>query len=56
MDQVRGIVMIGLGIFVLYRGWVMPPGQKAWFAWLLGVLAIALGAWRIRRKPPRPLV
>ena len=56
MDQVRGIVMIGLGIFVLYRGWVMHTGQKAWFAWLLGVLAIALGAWRISRKPPRPLV
>jgi hypothetical protein len=56
MDKVRGILMLAVGAFALYRGFLLHTGQNAWFAIGLGVLAIALGVWRLTRKPPRPLV
>ncbi|HKF48641.1 MAG TPA: hypothetical protein VKB38_14890 [Terracidiphilus sp.] len=54
MDAVRGIIMLGLGVFVLYRGWVIHTGQRAWLAYGLGLLAIALGIWRLLRRPDKP--
>lgn len=56
MNHVRGILMLVLGAFALYRGWVVRTGQSAWLAYGLGLLAIAIGIWRLTRKPPRPLV
>ncbi len=56
MNAVRGIVLFGLGVFALYEGWRMHAGGRAWFAYILGVLAIALGLWRLMRNPNKPLV
>ncbi len=57
MDYARGILMFALGAFALYRGWVMMhSGQSAWLAFGLGGLALALGIWRLTRKPPKPRV
>ena len=47
----RGILMFVLGLFALYRGWVIHTGEKAWLAYGLGALAIALGVWRLFRNP-----
>jgi|CZKL01.1.fsa_nt_gi hypothetical protein len=56
MNQVRGILMLALGAFALYRGWVIHHGPNAWFAYGLAVLAIALGIFRLTRKPPQPRI
>lgn len=54
MDQVRGILMLAVGVFALYRGVVMFGRPNAWLAIGLGVAAIALGVFRLMRKvPPR---
>jgi hypothetical protein len=54
MNQVRGIIMIVLGGFAFYQGWAIRSGQRAMLAYGLGVLAVAVGIWRLTRKPPRP--
>ena len=57
MEYARGILMLALGAFALYRGFVvMHSRQNPWLAIGLGALAIALGIWRLTRKPPKPLV
>jgi len=53
MDHIRGVILIAAGGFALYRGWTLHTGQRALMAYALGVLALALGAWRITRKPDR---
>jgi hypothetical protein len=54
MNQFRGILMLLVGAFALYRGWMIHRGQSAWLALGLGLLAIGLGAWRLTRKPAQP--
>lgn len=56
MSAVRGILMFALGVFAIYRGWVIHTGQQAWLAYGLGVLALALGVWRLLRNPNKPIV
>ena len=56
MDKVRGILMFAAGAFALYRGAVMLPRPNAWLAIALGLVAIALGVWRLTRKAPRRLM
>ena len=56
MNAIRGIVLFGLGVFALYKGWTFHMGEKACFAYGLGLVAIALGVWRMLRRPDRPLV
>jgi uncharacterized membrane protein HdeD (DUF308 family) len=56
MEKVRGILMLAVGVFALYRGFVMHGQRNAWWAIGLGVVAIALGIFRLIRKPPRRLV
>lgn len=56
MNQVRGIIMILLGGFALYQGWILHTGQRALLAYALGVVAVAVGVWRLTRKPPERLV
>lgn len=56
MNLFRGIVLIGVGVFALYQGWHLHAGERAWFAYGLGVLAMALGVWRLRRNPNKPLL
>ncbi len=55
MNQVRGIVMLLLGCFALYEGWRIHTGSQAMWAYGLGVVAIAVGIWRLNSKPPQPL-
>lgn len=56
MDKVRGILMVAVGVFALYRGFVMFGRPHAWWAIGLGVAAIALGIFRLARKTPPRLV
>lgn len=56
MNQVRGVIMILLGGFVLYQGWILHTGRRALLAYVLGVVAVAVGTWRLTRKPPERLV
>jgi hypothetical protein len=55
MDQVRGIVMIALGVFACYQGFAIHTGDRALLAYGVGVLALAVGVWRLTRKPPQRL-
>ena len=56
MDKVRGILMLFVGAFALYRGIIMHTRQSAWLAIGLGLAAIAVGVCRLTRKAPRRLV
>ncbi|HEX9199117.1 MAG TPA: hypothetical protein VF865_06125 [Acidobacteriaceae bacterium] len=57
MDYARGILMLALGVFALYRGFVMMHArQSTWMPFGLGALAIAIGIWRLTRKPPKPRI
>ena len=53
MDKLRGILMLAAGSFAFYRGFLLH-GRNAAFAFGLGFLAVALGVFRLTRKPPRP--
>jgi hypothetical protein len=52
MDKMRGILMLAVGAFALYRGFVMYGQPHAWFAIILGLAAVALGVYRLTRRPP----
>lgn len=56
MDKVRGILLVALGAFVLYRGLVMRGSPSFWPAIGLGLASISLGLWRLLRKPPQTRV
>jgi hypothetical protein len=62
MNLMRGLLLIAAGAFVIWRGWVVqthPASAAHWPVWVfyaIGALAIALGVWRLLRKPPKPLV
>ena len=56
MNLFRGIFLLAAGAFVLYRGWAIHTRMNAVPFYVLGVLAIALGVWRLTKKPPKPLV
>lgn len=56
MGALRGIIMFGLGVFALYRGWLIHTGERAWLAYGLGLVAIALGVYRMLRRPDRRLI
>ena len=54
MNAIRGIILFGMGVFALYEGWRIHVGERAWLGYLLGVVAIGLGIWRLTRKETRP--
>jgi len=56
MSAIRGIILFALGVYAVYRGWLYHTGQRAWLAYALGFVAIALGVWRMLRRPDKPLV
>ena len=56
MNIFRGIILIAAGCYALYKGWMVHAGSQAWWAYGLGVLAIAIGIWRMIRNPDSPLV
>jgi len=51
MDKLRGVLMIGLSGICFYQGWASHGGQRALLAYGVGVLAVAMGIWRLTRKP-----
>lgn len=55
MSAIRGIILFGMGVFAVYEGWRIHVGERAWLAYLLGVVAIGLGVWRLTRSEKRPL-
>jgi len=48
--------MLLAGCFALYEGWRMLTGRRAVFALILGVVALALGAWHLTRPNPKRLM
>ena len=50
MDKVRGILMVAVGAFALFRGFIMYGRPHAWPVILLGLAAVALGVFRLTRK------
>lgn len=54
MTHFRGIILLAAGCFALFEGWKIHTGRQALWAYGLGVLAVAVGIWRLTRKePPR---
>jgi drug/metabolite transporter superfamily protein YnfA len=56
MNRVRGIVMLLVGCFALYESWRVLHGQRAVWALLLGLAALALAAWHLTRPPERRML
>ena len=56
MSAIRGVILFGMGVFALYKGWMIHVGQRAWLAYGLGFVAIALGIWRLLRREDKPLL
>ena len=56
MNLFRGILLIAAGVFVAWRGWMVHAHMNAWPFYGVGVLAVALGVWRLLSKPPKPLI
>jgi hypothetical protein len=54
MNRLKGFVMLVLGPIALYQGWKIHTGQRALLGYGTGLLAIAMGIWRLNRKPPLP--
>jgi cytochrome c biogenesis protein CcdA len=54
-DKTRGAIAIVVGAFALFQSWVLY--QRHWHGWRMGlevvagVILIALGIWRLRRRP-----
>jgi uncharacterized membrane protein len=55
MNRVRGVVMLIAGGFALFEAWRMLTGQRAVYALVLGLVAIAIGAWHLTRREPKKL-
>ena len=57
-DKVRGTIAILAGVFAIVRGSMgFHAGEGPWKTWGLlvaGAVVMALGVWRIRRKPEDP--
>jgi len=53
MNYARGIVMLLAGCFALYESWRIQTGERAILAFVLGLLALALGLWHLTRRPSR---
>ena len=56
MNHFRGILLLVAGCFALYQGWKIHTGSHALGAFGLGLLATAVGVWRLTRKEPPRLV
>jgi hypothetical protein len=56
MNHFRGIVLLAAGCYALYVGWKIHTGSHALWAYGLGLLSIAVGIYRMTRKPDKPLV
>jgi hypothetical protein len=52
----RGIVMVLAAALAFWKGWQIHRGDWAVAAFLLGVLALAMGVWHLTRKAIAPRV
>jgi Na+/H+ antiporter NhaD/arsenite permease-like protein len=50
VGPMRGVVLILFGVLALYRGWMLHGGERAWIAYGLGVIAVAIGVFHIARS------
>ena len=50
MNQVRGVVLLLAGGVAIFEGFHALHGRQAAMAYLLGVVAFAVGIWRIAQK------
>ncbi len=55
MTHFRGIILLAAGCLAFYQAWKIHTGNQALWAYGLGVLAVAVGLWRLTRKPDQPL-
>jgi hypothetical protein len=46
--------MLALGALALYLGWKNHTGERALLGYGTGIMAIAMGIWRLNRKPDQP--
>jgi hypothetical protein len=62
MNLFRGIIMLALGAFVIFKGWQIQTHPSpavhfpVWAFYAVGAIAIAMGVWRLLKKPPKPQV
>ena len=56
MHRVRGVLMLIAACVAFWQGWRMHRMHSGWAAYGLGVLALALAAWHLSRKPHQPRV
>jgi len=50
MNQVRGVMLLLAGGVALFEGFHALHGRQSVTAYLLGVVAIAVGVWRLAQK------
>jgi len=55
MTHFRGIMLLVAGCLAFYQGWKIHVGSHALWAYGMGVLAFAVGVWRLTRKPGQPI-
>ena len=48
--------MVLAAAVAFYKGWKIHSGHTAALAYGLGVVALAMAAWHLTRKPPLPRV
>lgn len=49
MNHVRGLLMVMAAAVAVWRGWKIHTGGRAWMAYGLAALALALAVWHLRR-------
>jgi hypothetical protein len=55
MNRVRGMLMLVAACVAFWQAWrIRSNGHSALLACGLGVLALALAAWHLTRRPPQP--
>lgn len=50
MNFFRGVLMLVAAGIALWKGWEIHTGEYAWMAYGLGVAALGLAVWHLRRK------
>lgn len=54
VSRIRGIVMLLAGAVAGWKGWQIHHGERAWWAYGLAGLALAMGTWHLTRSAPEP--
>jgi uncharacterized membrane protein HdeD (DUF308 family) len=54
LEKFRGILLIAVSIFALYKGWIFHTGPHAMLAYVVGTLALAVGIYRLLHKSAWP--